>query len=73
MKTNPNQPWYKNLLSGFIGGIGWAAGASIGFALLIAILSFLFKLLGGIPFLGSFVGQVAQQAQEYLQTTTTIQ
>ena len=73
MKPNPNQPWYKNLLSGFVGGIGWAAGASIGFALLITLLSFLFKLLGGVPFLGSFVGQVAQQAQEYLQTTTIIQ
>lgn len=70
MKTDPNQPWYKNLLSGFIGGIGWAAGASIGFALLVALLSLLFKLLDGIPFLGTFVGQIAQQAQEYLQTAT---
>lgn len=70
MKTNPNQPWHKNLLSGFVGGIGWAAGASIGFALLVTLLSLLFKLLGGIPFLGTFVGQIAQQAQEYLQATT---
>ena len=70
MKTDPNQPWHKNLLSGFVGGIGWAAGASIGFALLVALLSLLFNLLGGIPFLGTFVGQIAQQAQEYLQTAT---
>lgn len=70
MKSNPSLPWYKNLFSGFIGGIGWAAGASIGFAILVALLSFIFKLLGGIPFLGTFVGQIAQQAQEYLQTTT---
>lgn len=68
MKTDSSLPWYKNLLAGFVEGIGWAAGASIGFALLVALVSFLLRLLGGIPFLGTLVGKIALQAQEYLQT-----
>lgn len=68
MKTNPSHPWQKNFFSGFVSGIGWAAGASIGFALLVALISFIFKILGGLPFIGTIVGQIAHQAQEYLQS-----
>lgn len=67
-----SKPWYKKFFSGFIQGVGWASGASLGFTLLLALFSLFFKLLGGIPFLGDLIGQVVQQVQEYLQATTSI-
>ncbi|MBU1200753.1 hypothetical protein KJ953_04485 [Patescibacteria group bacterium] len=55
-----NKQNLKTFSSSFIGGIGWAFGASIGFALLITILSYVLNLLGGLP--------LAKNALNYLQT-----
>jgi len=71
MKIKTNQSIKKTLLHAFIGGIGWAAGASVGLTILITLLSYLIKILGGMPYVGQLVGQIAQYAQEYLNSIKT--
>jgi len=60
MKRIINNNLKKTFLVSIIGGMGWALGASIGFALLITILSYVLNLLGGLP--------LAKNALNYLQT-----
>lgn len=68
MKTPGKVPIYRVILHSFVGGIAWAAGASIGLTILVAIISYTLKLLGGLPFIGEIVGQIVQYTQEYLNT-----
>lgn len=59
----------KNFSASFIAGIGWSLGASLGFALLVTLLSYSLKLLGGLPLVGKFFGQITEHVLNYLQTS----
>lgn len=72
MKFESKTPLGKVILNSFIGGIAWAAGATIGLTILVAIISYILSLLGGLPFIGEVVGQIVQYTQEYLKNTTSI-
>ena len=58
----------KAFITSFIGGIGWAFGASIGFALLITLLSYILNILGGLPLIGRFFGQIIENTTHYLNS-----
>ena len=58
----------KNFSTAFIAGIGWSLGASLGFALLITLLTYVLNLLGGLPLVGRFFGQITEHVLKYLQT-----
>ena len=58
----------KTFLISMVGGIGWAFGASIGFALLITLLSYTLNLLGGMPLIGKFFGQIIEHTVHYLNS-----
>jgi hypothetical protein len=62
----------QSLFHGFVGGLGWAIGASFGFAVLIAITSYIFTLLGGLPLIGNFIGQIVKHTQNYLNNAPNI-
>ena len=47
-------------INNFLGGIAWALGATIGFALVVAILTPIVKHVNLIPFVGNFVSNVIQ-------------
>jgi hypothetical protein len=55
---------YKN----FVGGVAWAAGASVGFALLIGIIGLLLGKLGGLPIIGGFLASVVEVTQTAMQS-----
>lgn len=42
----------------FIGGIAWALGATVGLALVVAVLGLILKNVNLIPFVGNFVAGV---------------
>jgi len=55
----------KTLLANFIAGIGWGIGATVGLALFLSVLTWLFTLLGGIPVVGGwfadFIGVINEE------------
>jgi hypothetical protein len=44
----------QQMFKGFMVGVFYALGATVGFAILIAILTFIVKLLGGLPVVGGW-------------------
>jgi hypothetical protein len=55
-----NEHKRKIFINNFIGGIAWAIGATVGFAIVVAILSPILKQINLIPFVGNFVANVMQ-------------
>jgi Na+-translocating ferredoxin:NAD+ oxidoreductase RnfA subunit len=47
-------------VNNFIGGIAWALGATVGLALIVAILTLILKNVNLIPVVGDFVGKTIQ-------------
>jgi len=56
VKTSHKQIFFYN----FIGGIAWALGATIGLALIVAILTLILKNVNFIPIVGDFVAKTIQ-------------
>jgi hypothetical protein len=42
-------------INNFIGGIAWAIGATVGLALIVALLTLILKNVNVIPFVGNFI------------------
>lgn len=63
--TNP-QPYEKAstlskkeiMINNFLGGIFWALGATVGLALIFALLALIAKYINFIPIVGSFISQI---------------
>ena len=54
-------------LKGFVSGIGWAMGATIGFALLFSILGFILGKLGGLPLVGDWFARLIEVTNKALE------
>lgn len=54
------------LKEGFIKGIGWAFGATVGFAIVSTILIFILRQAGGLPLVGSFIATIVDATLEQL-------
>lgn len=55
-------------LRGFLSGLGWMLGATLGFAVLGVIL----KWLGGLPVIGSFIATLVELTNQALETKKTL-
>lgn len=57
--SEPHEKIYKSrhkiFIDNFIGGIGWALGATLGTALVLGIIGIILKQINVIPFIGNFV------------------
>lgn len=58
-------PLNRIILNNFIGGIAWAFGVTIGFSLLIAILTLISKELNVIPIIGTFISNIIDFVLSY--------
>ena len=56
-KLSYNRAFFLNL----VGGIGWALGMTVGFAILVSLISLIFSYLGGLPLIGSFFASIIDQ------------
>lgn len=67
MSARQTKPTFKlTFLYGIMSGIGWAFGATVGFALLIGLSITVFGTLEQLPFMGPFfanLSAIAKQAQ----------
>lgn len=68
MKFYPQEKTLKIFFKSFIGGIGWALGASLGFTILISLLTFVFNRLGGLPIIGNLFASIIEVTNQALET-----
>ncbi len=68
MKVNPKEKYLSIFLKNIVGGIGWAIGATLGFALLIYILGFILGNLGGLPLVGDWFARLIEVTNQALET-----
>jgi hypothetical protein len=59
-------------LKGFLGGLGWTVGATLGFAIFVAVVSMILNLLGGLPVVGNFLANIIHFTSEALKTKVTV-
>jgi hypothetical protein len=45
-------------LDNFLGGIAWALGATVGLAVIVALLGFILQNINLVPFVGGFIADV---------------
>jgi len=57
-KTSKRHAFNKIATNNFLAGIFWALGVTIGFSLLIAILSLISHYINFIPFVGAFTSGI---------------
>ncbi len=67
MKINPKAKYSEIFLKSLVGGVGWAIGATLGFALLIYILGFILGRLGGLPLIGDWMARLIEVTNEALE------
>lgn len=49
----------KNLIiNNFIGGLAWALGATVGLAIIVALLGLILKNINLVPFVGNFIADI---------------
>ncbi len=67
MKVNLKSKKRTIFIKNFIAGLGWMAGATIGFAILITLLSLILKWLGGLPLVGDFFANLIEVTNKALK------
>ena len=65
-------PYNELLKEGFITGIGWAFGVTLGFVLVSTFLVLIFRILGGLPLIGGLIADIIQETQSQLLKRTPI-
>lgn len=60
------------LLDGFVRGIGWAFGVTLGFVLVSTVVVYIFRALGGLPLIGDFIATVVEETNKQLLQKTPV-
>lgn len=63
---------YKDFQEGFVHGVGWSFGVSIGFVLVSTLLVVVFNTLGGLPLVGKGIASIVEVTQESLLTRSIV-
>lgn len=67
MKINLKKGFLSIFFKNFIGGISWALGVTLGFALLIYILGLILGRLGGLPLVGDWFARLIEVTNNALE------
>jgi|SRR3989344_2259423 len=63
-------PYNELLKEGFMAGVGWAFGVTVGFVIISTVLVFTLKALGGLPLIGSWIASIVNETQAQLLKRT---
>lgn len=63
---------YREFRDGFVRGVGWSFGVTVGFVLISTLLVFMFNSLGGVPLIGEGIASIVAATQESLLTKSVI-
>jgi hypothetical protein len=61
------RPLHTMVRDNFIGGMVWALGATVGIALIAALLGLLVNVLGGVPFVGERLADLVSATNQALK------
>jgi hypothetical protein len=61
-----------SFLKGFLSGLGWMIGATIGFALLLTLLTFVLNWAGGLPVVGEIIANIIEATNKALEAKKLI-
>jgi hypothetical protein len=67
VQDNKKRPKREIFKAGVVGGIGWAIGVTIGFAIISVIIIFLIDRSGGIPLIGDWIAEIVEATQTQLE------
>lgn len=67
VQDNKKRPKREIFRAGIVGGLGWALGVTIGFAIVSIIIIFLVNRAGGIPLIGDWIAKVVESTQTQLE------
>lgn len=65
-------PYNELLKEGFMAGIGWSFGVTVGFVIISSVLVLVLRSLGGLPLIGSWIATVVEATQSQLIRRTLI-
>ena len=54
-----HRDWKQMMWDNFLGGISWGLGATVGAAIILALLTFVLKQVNFVPLIGNFAAQVS--------------
>jgi hypothetical protein len=57
-------------ISGFIRGIGWSFGVTLGFVLVSSLLALIVGKFNSLPIIGNIIADIIQETQKQLQSRT---
>lgn len=66
------RPIKQMLWHNFLGGIAWALGTTVGFAIVFAIITFVFNILGGLPVIGGFIASIVEATNKVLEARKSL-
>ena len=61
-----------SILKGFLAGLGWMIGATIGFALLLAFITLILNWAGGLPVFGEILANIIEATNRALEAKNLI-
>ena len=67
---NKNMSKHELFKEGFIAGIGWAFGVTIGFVLISVLLVTVLRSLGGLPIIGRWIAAIVDVTLNQLSART---
>ena len=62
----------KTFKDGFIGGLGWSFGVTIGFVIISTVIITVLNALGGLPVVGGFIANIVEETQRQLYNRTPV-
>lgn len=65
-------PYNELLKEGFIAGLGWAFGVTIGFVIISTIIVAVLRSLGGLPLIGAWIASIVEETQQQLIRRTPV-
>jgi len=57
---------------GFISGIGWSFGVTVGFVVVSTVIALTLNILGGLPVIGKFIASIVEETQVQLERRSII-
>lgn len=48
---------------GFIAGLGWSLGATVGVVVISTVVVWILNILGGLPLVGNFIANIVEETQ----------
>ncbi|KKU63860.1 MAG: hypothetical protein UX87_C0016G0021 [Candidatus Amesbacteria bacterium GW2011_GWA1_47_16] len=60
------ESWFHKIKDGFVRGLGWSFGVTIGFVIISSVLVTALQAMGGLPLIGAWIASVVETTQAEL-------